>query len=211
MLLLFACSLFLTAQKGTFIAYDIVTEMKSDDIDVADFSNLFFANSSFEIAYNNDITYSKLIFGSFYNQESEFDFKTQTNTVLMSGIMGEKAYRGALDLAAMGDQTPASAITFIKGKKFVAGYKCKQATATDGKGNLITYWYTTKLPKPIGSLNTPKAIPGVCLEISTSLPEQTITYIAKSVDLKIDMASYKLKIPEGITIEPLSAMENYGQ
>ncbi len=197
------------AQEGTYVHYEI--KMESDD-DANAMMMSFMEGSSMILASDGQMTYTKTVFGMMYTMEMELNSADNQTTILMTGMMGDMAFRGDADsLKSDESSTPEPEIKLVKGKKKIQGYKCKKAESIDSDGNVSTYWYTSKIKRPDGVTQMPNTIPGVSLEMTMIGNGMTVTYTALEVKTEVDMQYYTVEVPEGIEIQPISAMSELGQ
>lgn len=205
LLLVFAtCTTFLFGQNGTYISYDI--EVSSEDESMSMMISMFDA-STMQIAANENRTYVKTSMGMISNTEIELDRESDSVTMYMTGMMGKMAFADHKDsLAGDDSETPETTIEFLKESKKVLGYKCKKAVATDNSGNTSIYWYAVKLDRPEGIDNMPEEIPGLCLEMTVTMPTMEMTYTANSVSIDADISKYSITIPEDVEIQSFKEM-----
>lgn len=195
------------AQNGTYIKY---TQTMDAGENADQMMLSFLEGSTLEMASDGKMNYVKIVFGMMYTMEIETDIESDIATVVMSGMLGDMAFRGDAD-SLNNEKAPDAKVEFVKGKKKILGYKCKKATLTDSDGNVSTYWYTTKLERMEGMEQSPKSLPGLSLEMITVTEDMTITYTAEEVKTAISMSEYTAEIPAGVEVKPLSEMSKIGE
>lgn len=206
-LLFIGISMMSFAQNGTYIKYTQTME-PGENADQMMLS--FLEGSTLEIASDGKTDYTKIVFGMMYTMEIETDLTGGIATVVMTGMLGDMAFRGDAD-SLNNEKVSDPKIEFVKGKKKILGYKCKKAISTDANGNVSTYWYTTKLDRIEGMSQSPQALPGLSLEMTTVTDDLTITYTAEKIKTTISMTDYTAEIPAGVEVKPLSEMSKIGE
>lgn len=206
LLFILCFSLIATAQTGLYIKYETIIESSNDEDEML---NSYMKGSYMAIVYNEKYSMTEIKTGTMMTMTMEVDAEKEEMLVLMSGMMGEKAYQGSTkELEENKDTEEAMEklnVTLSEGTKTILGYECKKAIATIEAVKVI-YWYTEAFKRPKNSPQIPEGIPGLCLEIETSQEQMLIKYTAIEILEDIDIADYKLKIPEGMEVEPLENM-----
>lgn len=188
------------------VNYSAEVEATSDE---AQMVAMFLAGAEMKFATDGTTTYVKNVLGMMGTQETLINKKTNEMTMYMSG-MTEAAYQGNMD-ELEDDEETATAFEYFKDTKVILGKKCKKATTTDAEaGSTSTFWYCEEYAPANNSSLMAENLPGLCLEMEIKAEGFNLTYTATDLTNKVNMSDYKIEIPEGVEILPLSEMANMG-
>lgn len=170
------------------ISYEITMETDDPELSLA---TTMMEGSSMNIYFSEKKTRTDIDM-SVMNVSTVLDQKNNKVLMLMSGMLiGKMAVTSTTDeLKKYNDESTGEEdeykVELVKGKKKIAGYKCKKAILTNGNGAEITYWYTTKIKfNKDGQTSFNKEVPGVPLQFETNQNGIQMTFSATSVYKKI--------------------------
>ena len=197
------------AQTGFYVKYNINIEASGEE---AQMMKSMMDGSTMELAASGERTWVKSQIGSMMTTEMEMDVDANEMTMYMGGMMGKMAFRGNPDTLEDAKDEDDSTLTvdLLEETKEILGITCKKAVVNDKEGNTVTYWYTENFKRPEGMEQMPNDIPGLCLEFDVVTKGIKMVYTASAFDDNVNMADYKLVIPEGVEIQSFDAMKTMG-
>jgi len=197
------------AQNSIYIKYLTDIDATSEE---GEMMKMMMDESTLEIASNQESIWVQTKMGTMITIIMERDIAKEELTIHMNGLIGSNYYQGNPNEFEEEDSAEKEPkVTFTKEKKKILSYTCKKAIMTDDSGNESIYWYTEKLKRPEFYEQMPEQIPGLCLEMTTTLQDGvTITYEAEKIVKNVDMTEYSISIPEGTNIMSLKDMKDVG-
>jgi GLPGLI family protein len=163
-----------------------------------------FSNSKMNIYFKNQMTRTEIDMGFMMSMKVINNEKSGEILMLMGGNAGKKA---VLSSASEMDKTKSDSVMsalgnlqLINESKTILGYTCKKAILTNKDGTQISYWYTNEIVyNKKGNEIFDEQIPGVPLEMMTTIGGMTMKWTAVSYDKTIENETelFSMEIPSG--------------
>jgi len=189
-------------------------EMSSDNPEMqAQFAML--QGSKMNMFFSKDFSRVEFSLGMMMNMITVTDNVERNSTMLMSGMLGNKAVKmSADDIEKTNQEIPKVEVTNTGETKEILGYKCQKSIITTEEGVEVNYWSTDEI---IASKTNNKymneKINGFPLQFETSQMgmKMTFTAIEFTPNLKGQKTKelFNLSIPEGyeeMSLEELGGM-----
>jgi GLPGLI family protein len=191
-------------QEGTYVKYDASYQTTDSDLEMM---MAMFEKSSLIVASDENYSYTKSVVGTITTTEVSVDNVTKRAKIYITGsMMDTTACEGDSDSLSNDKKTNSNEVVFKNETKNILGYKCKKAVMKNEDGTESIYWYTEKIKRPIGYKSMPSKIPGICLEMKIIDEWMISSFLAVEIVENIDSSDYKVIIPQGVRIKPISVL-----
>lgn len=176
-------------------------EMTSDNPEMA-MGIAMMQGSTLDLYFKGTKSRSEMTMGSLMTTVVISDADKKESLTLMSGMMGNTAYRSSIeDEAEESEETPDMEITVTEETKVILGYTCKKAIMTDEEGNESVFWVTEEIEaNKEGQTMLNNKIPGFPLQMEVLTNGMTMSITALEFAKKIkDKKLFDMVIPDGYT------------